>query len=552
MRRNSRSFAVLGLLFVGGACSVDLPESSPGAGGAATSGAAGAATFAGADQTSSGSPSAAGAAGSAATTAGAVGAPASTAGTSGNSSTAGNATAGTTSGAAGTGSGGMPGTSGGGASGAAGAGGKGGNTSGGTGAGGTGSAGMSGGGNGGSGGGTVGACSRTVGSCSAPTVNVANVNLGVAVTAYGSQSDTSPLPLAIAAIPGGGSRLAWLGTDKKVYVGKLGCDDQLVGTPFSIPAEDLQDLYADDTGGVAMVVRNATNSGTDNCGSGQLCGGTSSQCQSTWLVRFNDAGTVQWETPVTNLSASRAGYDNGAIFNWKNYQHHGRIAFDGTNYAAYFAAAITVYRSGNSGCIDIHEGDRMQVVDSGGKLLTGHNSFDWGCSHSWTTRLTWDPGSKAFVMTCATDANNCAIKRPDTGALLFQATCSGQFFNGDLINATGGGFWAAWSDTNAIRLNQFAANNTKGASVADAGASQHPHLVSYGPGKMLLTFASGQSMAAQVRDQTSGASIGSQLTIAVRDHAFQAFKPYPDGSAAYPAAGDTSTTVKIARVMPCQ
>jgi hypothetical protein len=423
-------------------------------------------------------------------------------------------------------------------------------SSGGAGGGGTGNANMSGGGSGGSV--TVGSCSRAVGACTAPTVNVSNVNLGVAVTAYGSQSDTSPLPLAIAAIPGGGSRLAWFGTDKKVYIGKLGCDDQLVGTPFSIPAEDLQDLYADDAGGVAMVVRNATNSGTDNCGSGQLCGGTSSQCQGTWLVRFNDAGQVQWETQVTNLTSTRAGYDDGAIFSWKNYQHHGRIAFDGTNYAAYFAAAITVYRTGNSGCIDIHEGDRMQVVDGSGKLLTGHNSFDWGCSHSWTTRIAVDPSSKAFVMTCATDANNCAIKRPDTGALLFQATCSGQFFNGDLINATGGGFWSAWSDTNAIRLNQFAANNSKGPSVSDAGASQHPHLVSYGPGKMLLSFASGQSMAAQVRDMSTGATIGSQLTISVRDHAFQAFKPYPDGSAAYPAAGDNATSVKIARVLPCQ
>jgi hypothetical protein len=59
-------------------------------------------------------------------------------------------------------------------------------------------------------------------------------------------------------------------------------------------------------------------------------------------------------------------------------------------------------------------------------------------------------------------------------------------------------------------------------------------------------------MAAQVRDMSTGATIGNQLTIAVRDHAFQAFKPYPDGSAAYPAAGDNSTSVKIARVLPCQ
>jgi hypothetical protein len=301
-----------------------------------------------------------------------------------------------------------------------------------------------------------------------------------------------------------------------------------------------------------LLVRNATNTGTDNCGSGTLCGGTSAQCQATWLVRFDDAGKVQWETQVTNLSDARAGYDDGAIFTWKQYQHHGRIAFDGSNYAAYFAAAITVYRTGNSGCIDIHEGDRMQVVDGSGKLLSGHNSFDWGCSHSWTTRVAWDSTNKSFVMTCATDADNCAIERPAPRALLFQATCSGQFFNGDLINAGNGSFWSAWSDTNAIHLNQFAFDNNKGPAIANAGASQHPHLVSYGPGKMLLAWGSGQTIAAQVRNLTSGEAISTQLSIKARDHVFQAFKPDADGSAVYPAAGDTATSVKIARVLPCQ
>jgi hypothetical protein len=408
--------------------------------------------------------------------------------------------------------------------------------------------------NGGSsnGGGAAGACSRAVGSCTAPTVKITSVSLDATVTGYGSQSDTEPLPMAIAATPSGGSRLAWLGTDKKVHLAELDCDDKLVGATFSIPAEDLQDLYADDDGGVVMVVRNATNAGTDNCGSGELCGGVSAQCQGTWLVRFDKAGNVLWETQVTNLSGARAGYDDGAIFSWKHYQHHGRIAFDGANYAAYFAAAITVYRSGNSGCVDIHEGDRMQVVDGTGKLLAGHNSFPWGCSHSWTTRVLWDDANDAFVMTCATDANNCAIKRPDTGALLFQATCSGQFFNGDLINASGGGYWSAWSDTNSIRLNQFTFNNDKGASISSAGASQHPHLVSYGPGKMLLSWGSGNALAAQVRQMNDGSTLGAQLSINVKDHAFQAFKPYADGSAAYPAAGDSNTSAKIARVLPCQ
>ena len=401
-------------------------------------------------------------------------------------------------------------------------------------------------------GGTSGTCSRPVGVCTAPTTKVTNVSLGIAVTGYGQQGDTDPFPMAISAIPSGGSRLAWLGTDKKVYVAQLDCDDQLVGTPFSFPAEDLQDIYADDTGGVVMLVRNATNTGTDNCGSGTLCGGTSSQCQTTWLVRFDTTGAVTWETQVTNLTTSLAGYDNGAIFTWKNYQHHGRIAFDGTNYAAYFGAAITVYRSGSSGCIDIHEGDRMKVVDASGKLVTGHNSFDWGCSHSWTTRILYDKTNKAFVMTCATDANNCAIERPDTGALLFQATCSGKFFNGDLIPASDGAYWSAWSDTDAIRLNQFNFKNVKGTQVSSAGASQHPHLVAYGTSNMLLAWGSGTSMAAQVRSLTDASTVGAQFSIAVKDHAYQAFKPYPDGSAAYPAAGSDNKSVSVARVLPCQ
>jgi hypothetical protein len=401
-------------------------------------------------------------------------------------------------------------------------------------------------------GGTTGTCARPVGACTAPTTKVTTVSLGIAVTGYAQQADTDPFPMAISAIPSGGSRLAWLGTDKKVYVAQLDCDDQLVGTPFSFPAEDLQDLYADDSGGVVLLVRNATNSGTDNCGSGVLCGGTSSQCQNTWLVRFDTTGAVTWETQVTNLTTSLAGYDNGAIFTWKNYQHHGRIAFDGANYAAYFSAAITVYRTGSSGCIDIHEGDRMQVVDPNGKLLTGHNSFDWGCSHAWTTRILYDKTNKAFVMTCATDANNCAIQRPDTGALLFQATCSGQFFNGDLIPASDGAYWSAWSDTNAIRLNQFNFKNVKGTQVSSGGSSQHPHLVGYSASNMLLAWGSGTTMAAQVRSLTDASTVGAQFSIAVKDHAYQSFKPYPDGSAAYPAAGSTSTSINVARVMPCQ
>lgn len=400
----------------------------------------------------------------------------------------------------------------------------------------------------GSAGGATGSCARPVGTCSAPTVTVTEVSVGSQVTGYGQEGDTDPIPLAIAAMPSGGSRIAWLGTDGNVHIGELDCADELVGTPFTIPGIDLQDLYADDAGGVVLLTRSATNGGTDQCGTGTLCGGTSSPCRTMWMVRFDAAGNVAWETQVTNLSANLAGYQNGARFIWW-YQHHGRLAYDGTNYAAYFGVAITV--TGANNCVDIHEGDRMQVVGPTGTLLSGHDSFEVGCSHAWTSRLVWDPRVNHFIMVCATD-NSCRIARPNPYRTIAAGTCDNTLFGGDLVNSTTTGYWTAWSQGGTIRLQHFTDSAGPDTSVDSAGSSQHPHLVSYGANNMLLTWASGSSQAAQVRDASSGATVGAQFTIGVNDHNYLAYKSYEDGSVAYPASGSNNTSIKIARVMPCQ
>ncbi|GFJ93953.1 hypothetical protein [Phytohabitans rumicis] len=363
--------------------------------------------------------------------------------------------------------------------------------------------------------------------------------MGVPVTGYGREGDTEPLPAAIAATPSGGSWLAWLGTDSRVYLGKLGCDDRLVGTPTSFAGIDLQDVQADSNGGVLLLTRRG------DCGDGPLCGGSSSPCNTMHMIRFDNSGQLVWERQVTNLSDTRTGYDNGARFVWW-YQHHGRLASDGANYAAYFGVAITVQ---NGNCVDIHQGDRMQVVNAGGALVAGHrDSFEVGCSHSWGTRIVWDPRTSRFAMVCATD-NACRIAQPNPYRTVAAGTCDGTLFGGDLVLASTSGYWTAWSQGGQVRLEHF----TTGASdttVSTAARSSHPHLVSYGTGRMLLTWESGTAMAAQVYDAGTGTAVGAQFTIDVRDHDFQAFKAYADGSAAYPAAGSTSTSIRIARVMP--
>jgi hypothetical protein len=387
------------------------------------------------------------------------------------------------------------------------------------------------------GGAASGDCARQAGST--PATRVTEVNVGSTVVSFAAQGDTDALPAAIAATPAGWSWLAWLGTDQKVHLGRLDCDDKLVGTPTSFDGIDLQDVKADATGGVLLLTRSGPQ------GSGTLCGGTSSPARAMYLVRFDTSGKQVWERQVTNLSSSLGGYDPGARFVWW-YNHHGELAYDGTNYAAYFSVAITVQ---NGTCVDIHEGDRMQVVNATtGALVSGHDGFEVGCSHSWDTHIAWDSRTGHFAMVCATD-NNCRIARPVSYQTVASGTCDGTLFGGNLVKAATPGYWTAWSQGNQVRLEHF----TTGASdrtVITADKTQHSHLVSYGPGRMLLAWKSGSTLAAQVYDSGTGAAVGSQFTVNVPDHTYVDLEDYADGSVAVPAAGATGSTLRIARVMP--
>jgi hypothetical protein len=383
----------------------------------------------------------------------------------------------------------------------------------------------------------TGPCGRQAGA--APVTTVSEVNVGVRVAGYGREGDTEPLPMAIAARPDGGSWLAWLGMDGKVYLGRLDCADQLVGVPTSFAGINLQDVQADSTGGVLLLTRRG------ECGDGPLCGGSSSPCDTMHMIRFDNSGLQVWERQVTNLGSGRAGYDDGARFIWW-YQHHGRLASDGMTYAAYFGVAITVR---NGSCVDIHEGDRMQVVNADGTLAARHrDSFEVGCSHSWTTRIVWDPRVSRYAMVCATD-NNCRIARPNPYRTVAAGACDGTLFGGDLVLASTQGYWTAWSQGGQVRLEHFTTGPSD-STIRTAAKSSHPHLVGYGAGQMLLAWESGAAMAAQAYDAGSGKPVGSQFTISVKDHSYQAFKPYPDGSVAYPAAGGANTSIRIARVLP--
>ena len=71
------------------------------------------------------------------------------------------------------------------------------------------------------------------------------------------------------------------------------------------------------------------------------------------------------------------------------------------------------------------------------------------------------------------------------------------------------------------------------------------------PVRQRVAIAVVAGTAAQAYDAGSGKAVGAQFTVNVKDHNYQAFKAYPDGSVAFASVKSSSSTVQIARVMPC-
>jgi hypothetical protein len=485
-------------------------------------------------------------------------------------------------------------------------------TTGGAGASGSGAAGTTSGTGGASGAGGTG----VTGSCSSDLtsrVRITEIDVGAAYAYNEVDNNGANLgltPLAISPIPGGGSRLAFLGkSDAMVHVVNLDTHDQPTGS-FGLPGYDVQDVYADAAGGVLLISRNAMGSPDNhNCGDiNHLCGlvanyPTAASCYDMYMVRF-DGTTETWATRLTDTSATLPAYGTGAtgggnvIFIWSEYAHNGRIAFDGANYAGYFGAAITVPGQACVGSstlttgVNIHQGDRMKVVNGSGALQS--SGFDWGCSHSGYERVVWDGTARKFVGVCKNDAptggKSGRLAFPPNTTTIYPVDLSYDQL-GTVMMAGGGGYWLLASDIRAgqpantngladIHLLHVAGTSGSAATpdkdltlVSDGLNDRAPHLAAYGAGQLVAAWetstatgdfsqnAAGRQMWLQILDATTGmppagattASAGPlKLSPNVLGSRYQDFRAYPDGSAAYPAPGSSNTKIKILRVLPCR
>ncbi|KAL4099127.1 hypothetical protein PRIC1_006937 [Phytophthora ramorum] len=412
--------------------------------------------------------------------------------------------------------------------------------------------------------------------CSKPRVRITEVDLGVAVDA--SEDEVNLKVVAIASLPSGGSRIAFHSGDN-VIVRELDENDKLVSSSAAVkvPLHDFADIYADKEGFVLLGTRDAEGGGTLNCGNpSNLCGTAPNPavpCYDMYMVRY-DGSKETWATKLTSSSASLPPYSSSKtgedVYMIWWYAHHGRIASDGTNWAAYFGCAIS---TSESGCINIHQGDRMKVVDPSGKIATNTDSFDWGCSHSGYERITYDSRKKGYASICKTDSNNRIMPPNDWGTTIYPVDLAAANL-GDIVpdaDASSKKYWATVSNgegENAkVHLIHFAINAASDNDITLGGTDANeraPHLAPIGDSGMLAMWegssASGdlveggdRTIYAQVLDASTGKGISSKVTVdkSVVGNRYQALKSFPDGSVAYLSKGTTDTSVQVVRFFGC-
>ncbi|KAG6944137.1 hypothetical protein JG688_00017245 [Phytophthora aleatoria] len=397
--------------------------------------------------------------------------------------------------------------------------------------------------------------SSSSGLCSTPRVRITEVDVGE--TVENNEDEAGLTVVAIASLPSGGSRIAFQSGDN-VIVRELDSDDALVSSTAAVevPLVDFADIHADDDGFVLLGTRDAEGGGTLNCGDpSNLCSAPSDAvpCYDMYLVRY-DGSTETWATKLTSASASLPPYSTSAtgeeVYMIWWYAHHGRLAYDGSNWAAYFGCALSV---SEDSCINIHQGDRMK-------------------------RITYDNRTDDYKMICKTDSNNRIMPPNDWDATIYPVDLDAANL-GDIVpdsDPTSKKYWATVSnstsgsdeDNGRVHLIHFSMDAEASDDIVLGGTDANeraPHLASIGDGGLLAMWegssasgdleyeSSGRTIYAQVLDASTGSAISEKVTVdsKVIGNRYQALKTYPDGSVAYLSMGTTSTSVQVVRFFGC-
>jgi hypothetical protein len=159
----------------------------------------------------------------------------------------------------------------------------------------------------------------------------------------------------------------------EAYVAVLDPEDKLVRTLDLGPFE-CRGLAAEPDGHFAALlwVNGAASDCVDPTKNGRI-----------YVKRYDMTGAPSWSTELVN-----PGSDPNCPTDWSIGES--RLEFGGGKYGAYY------HVHSQSG----HEGDTLKYLDLSGSATT---QWDWGCSHSMSNALRFNPSEKNFVPVCVTD-----------------------------------------------------------------------------------------------------------------------------------------------------
>lgn len=257
----------------------------------------------------------------------------------------------------------------------------------------------------------------------------------------------------------GGARLAVL-QKEGVTIARLDAHEKLVGSRTTIPGKSVHGLVAHEDGAALLIHRLPDQMD---------------------LVRLSDDGSTQFEIPI--VGANDHG-NEGDKYVVTNHPHFGQLRWDGSEYAAYFG------HSQNWGGQGEHQGDLLWLFNAEGERQPG--GWDWGCSHSWSTRLLLHPTSKELFAVCHSDAY------PSPGVALDGTIplLSGVAIPGDMAETQGGALIAlTLSDAGGYQLALMHVHADKSFDppvvvvTSSDTAEMTPHLARYGDNYLLSWVA---------------------------------------------------------------
>jgi hypothetical protein len=157
------------------------------------------------------------------------------------------------------------------------------------------------------------------------------------------------------------------------YVARLDANDQLV-TTHDLGAFECRGLAAEPDGHFAALlwVPGTASDCVDATANGRI-----------YVKRFDKAGAEAWSTELTNLASNPNCPTDWGL-------GESRMEFGAASYGAYY------HVHSQSG----HEGDTLKYLDLTGKETT---KWAWGCSHSMSNLLRYNPADSAFMPACVTD-----------------------------------------------------------------------------------------------------------------------------------------------------